>query len=697
MIILLLPLFIFEYSLFPFVFPRTIVFRLLVEIALVCYLGLLFIQPSYRWRRPLPIVFAWGGLLATLVVFSIGNLDWYHSFWSSIERSEGILTWMHLTALLVIIVGTVRSRDDWQQLFQTIIVTGWLQVLYGLAQYFNLPFAFNSTGARLSGTLGNPTFMARWLIFITFLSALMLADAKRWFVRFQYCLLIALSLFLVWHTQTRGAILAVTLSAVYISLAFTWGHAKKTMRYGAIIGIIVILLFGFFVKINDQGTWVQSSGTLNRLASINLADVSTQNRLIVWRVGWKAFLTRPLTGWGWENFNIAFNRYFDPVITRDVGSRPWYDRAHNIIVEYGVALGALGLAALINLYIWVFVALKRAQKLNNLSAWGYILLSGSWLVYFVQNLFVFDNLNSYLWGIIFLGYVQWLSLDPKSDGVKKTKKAGWPKLLAGAATIGCLAAMAALGFWWNIRPALADYYTIQGIIDNKQQPLQTVVSFQKAFEFSPPANQELRFILVQHARDQIAQKGLNQETEILGDYAVTEMNKTIRVAPYAVQNYLILSELYLLTADTHPDRLVQAELLMHQADKLAPRRYQVYSMLGRIKISQKQYPEAVTWFQQAVLLNEQFAESHWNLAIAYILSQHAPLAQAELDRAADLGFNVYSHDNVNRLLDAYQDSHNLPAIIDFLRDLIRRFPDNNSYQQALSAMEQLEQLLETKK
>ena len=62
----------------------------------------------------------------------------------------------------------------------------------------------------------------------------------------------------------------------------------------------------------------------------------------VWRYGWKAFLDRPLTGYGLGRFRPAVQRFFDADFVRvnqsDDMLEAWFE-SHNIIVQMTVALG----------------------------------------------------------------------------------------------------------------------------------------------------------------------------------------------------------------------------------------------------------------------------------------------------------------------------------------------------------------------
>ncbi len=682
-IIIFLPFLVNHNFLFPFVFPRTIAFRLIIELCLILYVACSLLDASYRpkWSVMLALIVSFVGLM---IITSLFGVDWYHSFWSSAERSEGIVTWLHFLAFFVILVNIFKTKEDWLQLFKMVIISGWLQTVYALGQFFKSSYTIAGAGERISGSLGNPTFLASYLIFIIFIAAYLLTQKNSRKIKLTFIALIILDIFLLWQTQTRGAILSFFFGGLFFIILKLWQNKKLYSKIFLLTILFAIPTLAVTLVTNKDATWVPSSSTLRRITTISPTDVTTQNRLIVWGVGGQGFLERPWQGWGWENFNVPFNKYFNPAITRDIGSQPWYDRAHNTIVEIAVATGIFGLLTYLTLIGWAVSLIWRGQKTNQFSFSASLLLTTLLLVHFLQNLFVFDTLISYLLFFLILGFIQ-------SQQSFSVKKYGEPSTPAKAKTIFIsilliVVIIIPLAYFFNIRPALANYYVIQAVTKRKTDPAGMLASFKKSFIYSPPQSSDLRFILIQHTRDQINLRGMNQETIPLIQFATEEAKKSMQVTPDYIQNYLILAELYLTSSQLNPQHLQLAEAVALQALPLAPHRYQIYTLLGRIKMSQGQFADGISYLKQAVELNDQFAEAHWNLAIAYVLSWQPELAQQSLDKAFELGFNIYNQKYINLLLLAYKDSKNLNATIDFLENLVQRFPDNQYYQDSLKSL-----------
>jgi len=43
-------------------------------------------------------------------------------------------------------------------------------------------------------------------------------------------------------------------------------------------------------------------------------------------MAWEGVKEKPLLGWGQENFNLVFNKYYEPSL---YGQEVWFDRVHN--------------------------------------------------------------------------------------------------------------------------------------------------------------------------------------------------------------------------------------------------------------------------------------------------------------------------------------------------------------------------------
>jgi len=677
-IIAFLPLFTYQYSIFPYVFPRTMAFRLIVGICLIIYIVAILYNPKLLPKKSW-LFLSIAIFIAVLIASAIFGVDAYRSFFSSIERSEGIITWLYLLGFFTLLIGTIKSADAWKKLFAVVILAGWVQSLYALAQWLNLPFALKTSGERIGGSIGNPSFLAAYLIFIIFIAAYLYSLEKNTLAKTYYAGLVGLDLALLWATQTRGAILAMAFGIILFAVFTLNKKSSKKIKMSAAAILIIICASALFIYANKNSLWMQKIPTISKLASISKNEVSTKNRIIVWGTGIKCLYDRPFLGWGWENFNACFNERFDPKITKDVGSRPWYDRSHNIVIEILSTAGIIGIIFYAMIFALAFYYLWK--KRNIIFA---ILLS----VYFLQNLFVFDTLNSYIMLFIILAYIHFQKTE-KEDSLPEHNAKPLAKSLKQCILAITFVAAFITSYYFIFRPVMANHLSVVAITRYKTQPGEMLSGFREAFIYSPPNEQELRFILVQYVRDQVSLRGPVQEMVPLVNFATNEMEKSIKAAPYSIQNYLILAELYLSTTNFNSKNIELAENISLKALEKSPRRYQIYSMLGRIKMSQGKFKEGIEYFTQATKLNDEFAEAYWNLGIAYILSGQAELAEESLNTARKLNFDIYAKENIEKILKAYKDSKNLSGAIQYLQDIVARFPNEPLYSDTLADLEKI--------
>src|SRR3989344_1403331 len=88
-----LPLLYIEGLLYPFVAPKTLLFRALAIVAAAAFAYLALSGGRFYWTR-LRQWTSWipGTLLAVAYATSLVGIDFYHSFWSIYDRGDGLLT-----------------------------------------------------------------------------------------------------------------------------------------------------------------------------------------------------------------------------------------------------------------------------------------------------------------------------------------------------------------------------------------------------------------------------------------------------------------------------------------------------------------------------------------------------------------------------------------------------------------------------
>jgi tetratricopeptide (TPR) repeat protein/O-antigen ligase len=375
---------------FPFITGKNFLFRIIIELLLGGWAILALFDKAYRPKFSwlLVSVLSFVGIIAIADIF---GANFFKSFWSNFERMEGLLTLIHLLGYFVV-AGTVLNTEKlWNYFWNTTVIASVVVGIYGLLQLGG-KVVINQGGVRLDATFGNASYLAIYMLFHIFITAFLLVRYRgSSFIKYIYGAIIILQLAVLYFTATRGAILGlvggVLLTTLLISVL---EKERKTIRKISIIILALLIAFtGIFVIIKDAD-FIKKSDTLGRLSSISLKEGST--RFTIWSMAWEGVKERPLLGWGQENFNIVFNKYYKPSL---YAQEQWFDRVHDIIFDWLIAGGILGFLAYISIPIFMLYYLWRRLEVK-LSVTEKSIFTGLLAGYFFHNIFVFDNIVSYI-------------------------------------------------------------------------------------------------------------------------------------------------------------------------------------------------------------------------------------------------------------------------------------------------------------
>lgn len=376
---------------FPFITGKNFVFRIVVEIIFAAWVLLALLEPMYRPR------WSWiaGGFGIFLVVMFFANALGAHpatSFWSNYERMEGYVTLVHLFMYFLVLGSFLRVTQQWTWFWHASLTAATVVALNGLAEY-----ADPEITGRVAGMLGNASYLAIYMLFHIFLLFYLFVRNPNVYMRLAYVALFALFAFVLLQTGTRGtAIGLVTGMGAMVAYVALFARSHPQFRAYAIgaVGLFVVLISSFFA-FRDHAV-VQESRTLSRIANIDLQE-DLEVRGTIWSMAWSGFEERPLLGWGQGNFNYVFNQEYDPFL---YDQEQWFDRVHNIFLDWLVAGGILGFVAYFSIFAATVYYLVRRQSTVPEAQRFTVLEQGALLgllvAYLTHNLVVFDNIVSYI-------------------------------------------------------------------------------------------------------------------------------------------------------------------------------------------------------------------------------------------------------------------------------------------------------------
>lgn len=404
---------------FPYIVGKGVYFRVIVEIIFALWVyGIIF----YKDFRPKLSAILYS-ILAFMLVFLLANMfgeDSYVSFWTNYERMEGYITYIHLF-LFFLVAGSVLVKEKlWFIFFNLSILLSFILDLHGLHLFFEAQE--EGRFLRVASFFGNPIYFAEFLLFNLFLALLYMRKSGA-LLRLGYGLVIVLNMVMISLTATRGAVLGVAVGVfVILILVALFAKSEKPYPKVALYTLVtLVVLSGVFFAVKDT-SFVQENSTLKRFANTSLTNKTVIGRFVNWRIAWNGFTEKPVLGWGQSNYNLIFDRDFDPIMH---DQEQWFDHVHNIALDMLVSGGLLGFLS----YFFIFIALLYCiWKDKDWLVTEKSILTGLLVAYVVQNFFVFDNIVSYMLFFALLAYVhsrhssdsRWADLEVKDTTINRS-------------------------------------------------------------------------------------------------------------------------------------------------------------------------------------------------------------------------------------------------------------------------------------
>ncbi len=164
-----------DHFFFPFITGKNFTFRIIVEITTALWLIL-----ALRDRSALPkssrLLQAFAVFLGVMFISDLLSPNSFKSFWSNYERMEGFVTLAHLFALFAV-ASSMMTRKLWHWFFHTAAGVGFFLFLYSLMQLHH-ELVINQGGVRLDATFGNATYLAIFVVFLSFFTIISFVDKE---------------------------------------------------------------------------------------------------------------------------------------------------------------------------------------------------------------------------------------------------------------------------------------------------------------------------------------------------------------------------------------------------------------------------------------------------------------------------------------------------------------------------------------
>lgn len=665
---LFIPFIVANNMFFPFITGKGFVFRIGMEIIFALWIVLALRDRSYLPR------FSW--ILGTFAIFlgvmGVANFFGvypYKSFWSNFERMDGYITLIHVFMYFVVTSAVLTTKKHWNIFFATSVSASVLMCVYGFLQLGG-SIKINQGGVRLDGTLGNAIYLAAYMLFNMFFAAYLWIQS-RWpgVVRHSvFAVVILLQGIILYYTASRGVILGLIggafLSALLIAI---FEKENKKLRRHALIGVaaVLVLIGGFFLARNTE--FVTQSQTLGRFSSLSFDEIKNQGRYFIWPMAIQGFQERPLLGWGQEGFNYVFNKYYD---ARMYNQEAWFDRTHNVFLDWLVAGGVLGLGAYLALLIAVMVSVWRSSCGVREKA----LLTGLVAAYVFQNIFAFDNITSYL---LFFAIVAFLHADrvrekaplpwlDRATNMFRSGSAENQQTFQGLAGAVVLVVLVISLYFVNVKPISANLELLRALDPGRSTAVQSIGRFKNVFAkntfASAEAREQMYVALPQFQREEMPE-ATRIAFETLG---TAELKKQVERTPQDTRYLLFLGSFLNRTRD-----FMGAIPYLERAAETSPQKQAVLFELAVSHINLKQYDQALAIFKKAFDAEPRFQDARIFYGIGALYAGKDALAQEIL---APIDARERAFDE--RILSAYVTMSRWDRVIPIMKERVR-FDDKN--------------------
>ena len=312
-----------------YILPKLLLARaLVVMLALLLLLGLA--AGSRLTIRRTPLDWALLAFVASAALSSAFASNQNVAFFGTYARYDGLLTTLTYAALFWLAVQVIDSREEARTALRVLMASAYAAALIAIAQVAHDSLT-SGTFVSAYGTLGQKNALGGFLVMILPVAAFELIDSR---------------------SKTATVLAANVCVAVATALVLTFSRSAWIAGAGA--GLIMVVFIarssrarvaafrlGATALISTAVTLLLLSSLIHAGGFSTLRDdlASSGDRPTVWADSIKLIGSRPLIGYGPDNFGLVFPEFQSVRL-----QQPW-DKAHAEVLQVAATQGVIGVAA----------------------------------------------------------------------------------------------------------------------------------------------------------------------------------------------------------------------------------------------------------------------------------------------------------------------------------------------------------------
>ena len=662
-----IPLVISSTMFFPFITGKNFAFSIIVELLLGGWAILAVLDKAYRPKFTLLLIsiLSFVGIIAIADIFGANP---FKSFWSNFERMEGFLTLAHLLGYFVVAGTVLNAEKIWNRFWNTSVAVSVFIGFYGLLQLSG-KININQGGVRLDGTFGNASYLAVYMLFHIFITLFLLV---RWrggaWMKYLYGAAIVLQLIILYFTATRSTLLGLVVGVIVTTLLISIFEKQKILIRKISIGVLIatIASVGIFIAIKDT-QFVKKGQVLSRFSNITLEEGAS--RFTIWGMAFEGLKERPILGWGQENFNFVFNKYYEPSL---FSQEPWFDRVHNVVFDWLIAGGILGFIAYFSIPIFMLFYLWRKME-THLSVTEKGIFTGLLAGYFFHNMFVFDNIMSYILFFSIAAYIHThstLNREVANNTDESKKSNGLSRIAIPVIIIAVISSL----YFFNIKGIVTARTLIQAISPQAGGLEVNLEKLEKALSYKTVGKQE---VIEQTATAAMRVKNGGAPIEIqtrFFELAKSELGALVKERPEDARIRIFYAA-FLNNFNFHQEALPH----LKKAVELSPKKQAIAFELGTAYLNLGETDKAFDVFEGAYNLDTNFKN-------AEIIYRVGAIYTGRTEEINNLIGPITDSDRAdNRIIQAYAKIGRFDEVVKSLEIVIERGPDSAQNHVSLGA------------
>ncbi len=410
-----------------------------------------------------------------------------------------------------------------------------------------------------------------------------------------------------------------------------------------IVLVIVIALGSIFYFTRSASFWSHVPG-LDRIQNFRTVRNEFENRLLAWQSAAESFPAHPVFGFGWENFNLAFQKHYNPALLTNTFGETYWDKPHNVLIEYAITGGIAGLLAYLGVWVTLLYELLKIRGIggisgNQLTISGNrlrIVLLGMLAAYFVRNLVIFDTIGTYLMFFLVIAFIDSAYRHQSAQSASISVQENQRKSVPFAYPFLVLSLIPVIFLNWQMVYGAGREYWIPNYYLNRMIP-ESLGAAQEALAVPTPYRDDIR-LTFEGVINQGYQSGIQfPNIQTLQKKVVDEMQAVVDDHPKNYLFYDTLAEVKNTFHTFNPNYLKEASELEVKALELSPNRQQTYYVIGKTKALEGDTQGAYDAFKTAVGLNPEAGDPHFFLGLLAYQLKDAKTGDAEIAKAKALG------------------------------------------------------------